>query len=221
VRHIGRILVVVKSSDAGWSAAVVKATQLARASGAHVELFFGADARFEHEHGATCTQMLDHLAWQIRDHDVSASAIAIAEHPVHESILRHAESTHADLIVTDCYAGLPIAPSLLRLTDWELARFSAVPVLIVKGQRPYSRPNVLAAVDPTHAYSKPLDLDARILGYGARICEILRGTLHAVHAYVPAPFSGEAATGLAASAALRIDAIAAADARNEFRKVLQ
>jgi universal stress protein E len=51
--------------------------------------------------------------------------------------------------------------------------------------------------------------------------EILRGTLHAVHAYVPTPFAAETDTGLTAGAALRTDAFAAADARAQFRKVLR
>jgi universal stress protein E len=221
MRHIERILVTIKSPDAEWSAAIVKATQLARATGAHIDLFFSADTLLQSEHCAPYSEMLERLAWQIHDHGVSASVAARGGYPAHESILRHAEDTCADLIVTDCCTGLPIAPSLFQLTDWELARFSPVPVLIVKRQRLYRRPTVLAALDPTHAYSKPLQLDAQILGGGARISESLRGTLHAVHAYVPTPFAAEAYTGLGASAALRVDAIAAADAGVAFGKVLR
>jgi universal stress protein E len=221
VRQLKRILVAVKSPDAGWSAAIVKATQLARAAGAHVELFFGADAPLASKQCLPYTEMLERLAWEVREHDVSVSVVAHAEHPAHESILRQAESTRADLIVTDSHGGMHIAPSLLQLMDWELARLSPVPVLIVKQQRLYRRPKILAAVDPTHAYAKPLHLDARILGCGTKLCEILRGTLHAVHAYLPAPFSADTSTGQAAGAALRIDAIAAADARAEFNRVLQ
>jgi universal stress protein E len=148
------------------------------------------------------------LVRQVRSHGVSASAIATAEHPVYESILRHAQRTRADLIVTDSFSGLNIAPALLQLMDWELARLSPVPVLIVKQQRPYRRPNVLAAVDPTHAYAKPLDLDAQILGCGEKVCEIMQGTLHAVHAYTPAPFAADTSTWCAAAAVLRVDPIA-------------
>ena len=221
MRHIGRILVAVKQPEANWSTAIVKATQLARASGAHLELFFAADASRDSEQFLSHAPMLERLAWQVRDHGVSVSIAANAGHPPHESILRQAESTRADLIVTDCYGGLPFAPALLQLTDWELARLSPMPVLMVKRQRPYHRPKILAAVDPTHAYSKPLELDAQILACAARMSEILRGTLHAVHAYVPAPFAAEVSTGLAAGSALRTDAFAAADAGAQLSKVLR
>jgi universal stress protein E len=126
-----------------------------------------------------------------------------------------------DLIVTDCHAGPQIGSSLLQLTDWELARLSPVPILIVKRQRLYRRPQVLAAVDPTHAYAKPLELDARILDCSVGIAKALHGTLHAVHAYVPTPFAAEPSAVAAAGAAMTCDSVAAADARAKFNRILQ
>src|SRR5262249_40956142 len=49
----------------------------------------------------------------------------------------------------------------------------------------------------------------------------MRGTLHAVHAYVPSPFGLEPSTHVAAGTAIRVDAIAAADARKQFNKTLR
>jgi universal stress protein E len=146
--------------------------------------------------------------------------VTCIRHPIYESILTRAANICADLIVTDCHTGLPLAPSLLQLTDWELARLSPVPVLIVKRSRLYRRPRILAAVDPTHAYAKPLRLDAQILNCGASMCKALRGTLHAVHAYVPGLSGVEPASSVVAGTAFRIDAIAAAEARGGFNKVL-
>jgi hypothetical protein len=45
MRKIQRILVAVKAPGAQWSPAVAKATQIARATGAHLELFHGVDTR--------------------------------------------------------------------------------------------------------------------------------------------------------------------------------
>jgi universal stress protein E len=213
---IKRILVAVKNPQSKWTAAIAKATQLAGACGAHIELFFASDTP-----GMDVSEALEHLARQVWGHGIGVSAAARMHHPIHESILARAESIRADLIVIDSHAGLPIAPALLQLIDWELARLSPIPVLVVRRQRLYRRPTVLAAIDPTHAYAKPLDLDARILACGTKVCEALQGTLHAVHAYVPAPFGVEPSTGVAAGTAMRVDAIAAADARKEFNKVLR
>jgi universal stress protein E len=53
----------------------------------------------------------------------------------------------------------------------------------VKGNKPYLRSAVLAAVDPTHARAKPAGLDEEILRYAAGLTTALDGALHAVHAY--------------------------------------
>jgi universal stress protein E len=42
---------------------------------------------------------------------------------------------------------------------------------------------VLAAVDPSHAFAKPTNLDRQILRAGAQLVHALRGELHALHVY--------------------------------------
>ena len=217
MRQIKRILVAIKSPEAKWSAAIAKSTQLARAYGAHVELFFGTEVPVPTFYNG----LLEPLATQVQQHSVTVSTTLRVRRPIHESILHHAHTTRPDLIVTDCQAGSQIALSLLQLTDWELARLSPVPVLIVKRPRLYRRPKVLAAVDPTHAYSKPLELDAQILDYGVGLSGALRGTLHAVHAYVPTAFAAEPSTATTAGLAMTSDSVAAADARAGFNSVLR
>jgi len=109
------------------------------------------------------------------------------DYPVYEAIVRRALRIEADLIVVSRHAGRHIAPWMLRMTDWELVRLSPIPLLLVKNSHAYRHPAVLAAVDPTHAYAKPLQLDGEILRLGRVVSEALRGTLHAVHAYARMP----------------------------------
>jgi universal stress protein E len=78
-------------------------------------------------------------------------------------------------------------PTLLRLTDWELLRLSPVPVLLIKGEAPYRRPRVLAALDPEHAFAKTSGLDLRILEEALSISGALHGSVDALHAYLPLP----------------------------------
>jgi len=101
--------------------------------------------------------------------------------------VRRARLIKADLIVAGCHTGRRVAPWLLQLTDWELLQKSPLPVLLVKSSRPYHRPVVLAAIDPTHAFSKPTRLDEEILRNSAALERALRGSLHAVHAYLSLP----------------------------------
>lgn len=48
---------------------------------------------------------------------------------------------------------------------------------MVKNRRPYRRSRVLVAVDPTHAYAKPANLDDDILRFGATLVGMTPETL--------------------------------------------
>jgi universal stress protein E len=140
---------------------------------------------------------LEAIADQLRQHSIRVTVAVEWDYPVYEAIIRRAVTIKADLIVASRHTGRHTAPWLLRLTDWELVRQSPIPVLLVKNPHAYRHPAVLAAVDPTHAFAKPLQLDKEILRMGRAVSEGLRGTLHAVHAYARMPVGGvptEAAT---------------------------
>src|SRR6202035_293316 len=119
MRKIQRILVAVKSPGAQWSPAVAKATQIARATGAHIELFHGIDTRlyvdaldtyangiagFEAIQSEPYTRLLERLADKVRRHGVNVTCVTDVDCPAYESILRRVEHTQADLVVTDCHA---------------------------------------------------------------------------------------------------------------------
>jgi universal stress protein E len=199
-----RILVAVKELNGKPLPAVLKAAQLARAFGAQLELFHGlttplyadsAVAReqgfrvMEHEVRQKAIRRLEAIADRLRAHSLKVTVSAEWDHPAHEAIIRRAQAIKADLIVASLHSGRHRLPWLLRLTDWELVRSSPVPVLLVKNPHPYRRSAVLAAIDPSHAHSKPLQLDKEILQVGKKLSEALRGSLHAVHAYAPYPMS--------------------------------
>jgi universal stress protein E len=111
----------------------------------------------------------------------------------------------------------------LKLTDWDLLRFSAVPVLLVKSKRAYRHPVVLAAVDPAHAFAKPAKLDDAIINAADSVRSAFRGTLHAVHAYVPMPMDAKGSELLNPEATKILNARARAHARGRmtplFKKV--
>lgn len=199
MRPIRRILVAVKDPKARSLPAVAKAAQLARAFGAQIELFHSISSPLyvdayglgegvkavERETLASRTAQLERLAARLRGRKLKVSVRAVWDYPVHEAIVRRAHQFNADLIVSERHAGLHIAPGLLRLTDWELLRWSPVPVLLVKRGGAYKRPVVLAAIDPGHAHAKPLQLDEDILQASSYFAGTLHGTVHAVHAYIP------------------------------------
>jgi universal stress protein E len=211
-----------------WSPAVAKATQIARATGAQIELFHCVDAaltlqdlasykngmdEFEGLMRRSWEEGLERLATKVRSHGVQVSFSAPVDHPVHEGILRQARRFHADLIVTDAHQGSNFAAALLEEVDWELVRLSAAPLLIVKQPRPYHRPLVLAALDPSQTHSKPNTLDDSIVSLSEVFSNVLHGELHAVHAYpVPAAYAQAAAT-VTAGVAAELQALDAGRAR--------
>jgi universal stress protein E len=213
---IHRILVAIKDPRARSHAALNKAGQLARALGAEVRLFHGIadpiyiDAAgtmaqvypdFEQDQCDWYRERLEKLACRLRRGGVKTSTAVTWDYPICESIVREAARFEAELIVAECHPTAHHAPWLLRFTDWELLRLSPVPVLLVKSHRSYHRPKILAALDPTHAFAKPADLDGEVLRYAATVADALHGALHAVHAYEPM-VEGARAGAPAARAAL-------------------
>jgi len=201
---IKRILVAVKELNGKPLPAVLKGAQLARAYGAQLELFHGlttqlySDYDLAGERGLVSLEQdlrqkarrrLEAIADRLRVHSIKVTISAEWDYPAHEAIIRRAQAIKADLIVASLHAGRHRMPWLLRLTDWELVRLSPVPVLLVKNPHPYRHPAVLAAIDPSHAHEKPLQLDKEILRVGKTLAAALRGTSHAAHAYARFPMS--------------------------------
>jgi universal stress protein E len=125
---------------------------------------------------------LERLAASLRVGGLRVTTATVWDYPAPEAIIRAAIRFQADLVVTECHRATPPFPWFLHFTDWDLVRMCPLPVLFVKGMKPYHRPAVLAAVDPTHARAKAADLDAEILQYGSSLATALGGVLHAVHA---------------------------------------
>jgi universal stress protein E len=233
---IRRILVAIKDPRARSLPAVVKATQLARKLGAKLELFHALAStlytdvywlnnkslpQMERTTRARSLQQLEAIAAPLRRKGLTVTVAAEWDFPAYEAILRRANRSKADLIVAETHAGRRIAPLLLHLTDWELLRLSPVPVLLVKSSRPYRRPVVLAAVDPSHEFAKPARLDEEILRAGKLISGALGGALHAVHAYMTSSVVLADMDSIKAGVLTQIEKDAAATARTRLERVVR
>jgi universal stress protein E len=129
---------------------------------------------------------LERLARSLERQGVHATVSVAWDSPAHDAIIRRALQIKADLIVASDHAGRHGLP-WLRLTDWELVRLSPMPILLVKSAKAYRRPRLLMALDPTHAFAKPAQLDRRILDIATSLSKVLHGTVYAVHALPPIP----------------------------------
>ncbi|HET7755723.1 MAG TPA: universal stress protein [Steroidobacteraceae bacterium] len=237
MRRIRRILVAIKDPGAGKSPAVMRAAQLAHALGAELALFQAisaptyvdlgvaqpgsAMADIERTTRSACLARLEATARPLRRAGLRVTVSAAWDYPVYEAIIREAARFGADLIVAERHAGRHLAAGFLHLTDWELLRLSPRPVLLVKRPGSYRRPVVLAAVDPDHAYAKPVRLDQTVLQMGAAVAGALRGTLHAVHAYAPLPVAAFAQGVLSGRDARRLQAEASRAAARKLERAVR
>ncbi|MEO8307364.1 MAG: universal stress protein [Pseudomonadota bacterium] len=200
MRPIRTILVAVKNTRQKSSPAIAKATVLARALNARLELFhaisdpLAVDAlmfadmsvdKFEADERGRHLRRLDAIAEPLVRSGLEVGISVEWDFPAHEALIRRAHRTKADLIVVERHVRRHIAPWFLRYTDWELLRRSPVPVLLVKSARKYNSPTILAAVDPSHAFAKTTRLDQEILTIASEFSVATNGQLHALHAYTP------------------------------------
>jgi len=218
-----RILVPVNDLKRRVHSAALKAAQLARASGGEIELFHAYDQmvdvfgvpdaidpdKFEQSEHRKILRRLEALAERLRRLGVRVNVAVTSDYPAHDAIIRRAMQSRSDLIVVDAHRHHR-APALLRVTDWELLRHSPIPVLLVKNARRYQQPQILAAVDPRHSFSKPTGLDGAILEAGEALQAALKGKLDAVHGYIPMP-----------AAALAPEMVMTADAYDQLRHLAQ
>lgn len=235
IRPVRKMLVAVKDARGSNAALLGKVSQLARATGARVELFHAlteplpvdasmfarGQARPEVQARQAYLRRLESLAAPLRRKGLEVSTAAEWDFPAHDALIRRALRTKADLIVAQRHDSRHVAPWFLRYTDWELLRRSPVPVLLIKTTRRYTSTGILAAIDPGRTSSKAASLDDAILRHGARLASATRGQLHVVHAYVPTLVDLSPAELNAPDATAQINAHAARTAQRGFEKALR
>lgn len=228
MRPIRKILVAVKDLDSSNHPEVAKAAQLAKAFDATLEVFHAlatpvfvdlysgsrVDLRkVEQQRLAQAHLKLERIAERTRKHQVTVKTHVEWDYPTHEAIIRRAKKAKANLIVVHTHEGGRGIKWLMRSTDWELLKLSPVPVLMVRTPRPYLHPTVLAAVDPAHLHAKPARLDGEILEFTTSIAKAMKGTAHAMHAYMPPSMAAMAVFAQGVTAPVDLGSDAAAEKR--------
>jgi universal stress protein E len=196
--QIRKILVAVENPVTRSNKAVRRAAQMARQTGASLELFSAVRVpafsiggmRFEAtEVVRTAVEQnlaaLKRLAKPLLREEIIVETTASIVEVVHEAILRRAQQCGADLIIIEARMHAPLARVLLRQVDFELIRRSTLPLLIVKDSKPWKAPRVLAALDPFHSHDKPRNLDAKIAGAAKDIADAVGGVVHAGYIFCP------------------------------------
>jgi universal stress protein E len=231
MNSLRRILVAIRDPGARQQPALRKAAQLAEASGARLELFHAiADPVYLDAfllEGMTLEQTqkqwqervvkrLEKQAAALREAGLKVDVSSEWDFPAYEAIIRRASRTKADLIVAERHATKHVLPWLLRFNDWELLRRSAVPVLLIKNPRPWRKPAVLAAIDPSHTFAKPARLDGEIMSTAAQVAQLLSGKLHVAHAWPGAMMPSDRLSPISPELAGTLEKRATRESRNAF-----
>ena len=181
--------------------ALAKATQLAKSSGAALELFVCdyepalASPRFlasdrlrvmREQFLADRRAALETHAQELRRQGLEVTTEARWNTSVHEGIVARTRECSPALVVKDTHYHGPIRRTVLTNTDWSLIRHCPAPLLLAKAREWRRPPRILAAVDPGHEDDVPASLDHELLRHGAWLAAWLAGELHVVHAFFPA-----------------------------------
>jgi universal stress protein E len=194
-KKIRTILVGVASPEDRSQPAVERAADLAAALNAEVILFHSAfetylsgrpffdSARLAKSRGALVAsrqQALEKLAARLAQRQIKTRCVVVWEEPAYAAVLRAAIRDDADLIVIGAHRPRTNRTPVLKQNDWELIRYSARPLLIVRDGKKHRGP-IVAALDPTHANDKPAALDREIAKTAYTIAAGLNAELHAAH----------------------------------------
>jgi len=209
---VKNILVIVDPT-ADEQPALDKAARLAKAFDARLQIFacetketralrYAAQLQKAGKDNAVSDvyALLDGKAEPLRKQGIDLCIEVLTGDPLYAQLLDRTQATCADLVVKDTHHHSLAKRTFITNTDWHLIRGCPVPLLLTKPRAWSSAPVLAAAVDPGHAQDKPAVLDNRILDYAAELRRALGGSVHVVHAFLPAIVLAEAATGMPAVA---------------------
>ena len=202
--EMNNILVVVEP-DAESQPALDKAAEIARHTGAALELMiadynpFLEDGyyfdplqaqKMRYEHGEQRMQELEAMAEPLRSQGLKVTAATAWGNPPHGEIIRRVREREPDLVVASTRHHNKVARLFLANEDWELVRYCPVPLLLVKGRDWPQKPVFVASVDPDHAHDKPAALDHKIIAAAKSLGAIEGASVHLFHSAWLPPLSG-------------------------------
>jgi universal stress protein E len=151
---------------------------------------------------------MEQLARAVESRGIKTRVSVRWEHPQSKAIADEAREAQADLVVAapaELHPGAGAKRGALSHRDWQLVMSCPAPLLVVKSDGQAAYRNVVAAVDPFHAYAKPASLDVDILRHAKALQARTGATLTALHCYVPIEYFGADLTYLPAGGAEFVD----------------
>jgi len=195
-KSVRTVLAAVADAASGGQVAARKAVELAWLFGAEVVLYhacyepsLSGGAFFDsaqmaaarREHLARAKRALKGLASSLGGHELEIRVLVDWQRAIAEAVARVATREGADLVVAEPRYRSGRRQHGLSRIDWEVARLCPVPLLLARSAAPYSKPRVLAAVDPGAHGLRVSSLDVGIVGLAAAMAEAADGSVRVVH----------------------------------------
>lgn len=195
-RSLRTVLAAVADTTVSGQVAARKAVELAWLFGADVVLYhacyepaLSGGAFFDsaqmsaarREYVTRATRALKNLAASLGGHEREIRVLVEWQRGIPEAVARAATREGADLVVAEPRYRSGRRQRGLSRIDWEVARLCPVPLLLARSAAPYSKPRILAAVDPGAHGLRVSSLDAGIVGLAAAMAEATDGSVRVVH----------------------------------------
>jgi universal stress protein E len=195
-KSVRTVFAAVADPAASGQVAARKAVELAWLLGADVVLyhacyepslsggfFFDTPhlAKVRREYVARAAHRLQVVASSLAKAKVEIAVRVEWQRAIPEAVARAATRESADIVVAEPrYRSTRRNPGLSRI-DWEVARLCPVPLLLARSAAPYSKPKVLAALDPGAHGLRVSSLDVGIVGMASAIATATNGSVRLVH----------------------------------------
>ncbi len=195
-KSVRTVLAAIADPAASGQVAARKAVEIAWLFGADVVLYhacyessLSGGVLFDSAHLAAARR--DHVARAVSGLKAMAGLLGGSElqirvraewtQSIPEAVARAATREGADIVVAEPrYRATRRHRGLSRI-DWEVARLCPVPLLLARSAAPYSKPRVLAAVDPGAHGLRVSALDTGIAAMASAVAAATNGEVRLIH----------------------------------------
>lgn len=132
--------------------------------------------------------MLQALARPLRERGLEVTTQTARGDSLNDAMSACVKDTRSRLVIKDIRQDAVTQRASLTRGDWELIRSCPAALLLSKPTLWPGRPQICAAIDPSHGQQAQMSLDQAVLEQGAMLVRQLEGALHVLHAYIPPAF---------------------------------
>ena len=132
---------------------------------------------------------LEEKAEPLREKGYEVDCVTMWDKHPSQAIIHYLEDNPTDLVVKSTHHQNVMQRTLFSHLDWDLIRYSPVPLLLTKGAswNHGQTLSITASVDPIHTNEKPAKMDQEILADSLRLAKELEAELSVLHVYDPTP----------------------------------